>query len=141
MKVEVGVSSNTALTHLDSGQHNRCLSPSSQLSPPPLPSSKTNLLVFSDSPQIVEAVLSAEGVKNVKDMSGRWQFSTFSSPQCPITVVFNITIIVIISITISPTILVLVIFVTLLLCRYPGQLAEEHAKEKVAAKLLALPKD
>ena len=27
------------------------------------------------------------------------------------------------------------------LCRYPGQLAEEHAKEKVAARLLDLPKD
>ena len=34
-----------------------------------------NLLVFSDSPEIVEAVLSAEGVKNVKDMSGRWFFT------------------------------------------------------------------
>ena len=37
-----------------------------------------NLLVFSDSPEIVEAVLSAEGVKNVKDMSGRW---FFTNPQ------------------------------------------------------------
>jgi len=50
---------------------------------------------LSDNLEIVEAVLSAEGVKNVKDMSGR----------------------------------------------YPGQLAEEHAKERVAARLAALPKD
>ena len=28
-------------------------------------------IIFSDNPEIVDAVLSAEGVKNVKDMSGR----------------------------------------------------------------------
>ena len=29
-------------------------------------------IIFSDNPEIVDAVLSAEGVKNVKDMSGRY---------------------------------------------------------------------
>ena len=48
-----------------------------------------NLLVFSDSPEIVEAVLSAEGVKNVKDMSGRW---FFTNPKTIIYMIFLINI-------------------------------------------------
>jgi len=50
---------------------------------------------LSDNPEVVEAVLKSEGVKNVKDGSGR----------------------------------------------YPVQLAEEHVKEKVVARLQELPKD